>query len=81
MKKVRFPENIYIPIVPKKCIICKHRNIPPKIRQFKKCNICYYKVCEECYISRLKMCIGCNSIFRQDFSDSDSIEDDLYLPY
>lgn len=82
MKKVKFPENLYIPIITKKCIICNHRNIQPKIKIFKKCILCNKKICSDCYINTLKICLDCNSIFKHQFdtdTDTDTDSDtDLY---
>lgn len=63
MKKVSFhPETI----TPKKtiyCHNCRHRNIPPKIKDIFVCMICSKQYCIDCITSSFFIiCVNCTNI-------------------
>jgi len=59
MRRVSFERNVYDPVIPEKCYICKYRKIKPYIKNIIECYMCNKKVCNDCFIKRLDICIKC----------------------
>jgi hypothetical protein len=74
MKTVTFSDDTVEPLSTLQCACCYHRNIKPKLRDYKNCSECKKRICSMC-ITTMDICKYCKEdLFVLDgYSDFDDV--------